>query len=761
MNKFDFDVSPEPGRDHLPILSDQDRSPAERNRSAQVALSQESPPGDEEPRIDIQDYIRILLKNRGLILAVIGFFVTAALIYSLLATRIYTATSSIQIEAKTIKIVETSEVVQNGTQDREFIQTQFQLLSSRRLAERVVGQLNLVQDNEFMGRNRTSLIASVKSFFVGSDTTGTSEASDAQKAASIIMDNTSIAPFPQTTIVRIKISDQNPQRARDIANAMSDGFVALNLDRRVEATAYARKFLEDQLSQLKLKLEDTERELIAFAQKEQIISLDKTSLIEANLATSNKDLGDAIADRIKAEEASRTAEGTQGGALLSIIENKLVQDLREKRATLAADYQDKLGSFKPDFPSMIQLRSRITELDRQLASEIATIKQALHATFVTARNRENSLAKHVETLKADFLDLQKRSVEYTILKRETDTSRSLYNDLLNRYKEVGVVGNTGVNNITVVDRALLPDAPTSPRTGLNLLISLVVGTIAAVGLAFLRDRLDDRMHSPEDVERTTKLVSIGIIPRLPDGSPVAAALRDPHSVLSEAYRSLATSLQFSTIDGLPKTLVVTSAGPGEGKSTTSVAIARHYATIGLQVLLVDCDLRKPALHKALEMPNDIGFSSYLAGRCTAPEAFQIADNPNLVFMGSGPLPPNPAELLSGPRFQTFVRTATQKFDLVIFDAAPVMGLADSPIIANAVAATMIVVAAGQSSRVALRKTLRRLQFSRAHIVGAVMTKFDAKAAGYGYGYGAGYGYGSEGDFSYGANNEQPSLPKTG
>jgi len=253
-------------------------------------------------------------------------------------------------------------------------------------------------------------------------------------------------------------------------------------------------------------------------------------------------------------------------------------------------------------------------------------------------------------------------------------------------------------------------------------------------------------------------VSIGMIPRFQSSIDRVNALADPHSSASEAYRSLATALQFSTSAGLPKTVLVTSCGPGEGKSTTSMTVARHYANVGLQVLLMDCDLRRPSLHRALGLSNEIGVSSYLAGRCAAPDTLQITDHPNLVFMSSGPLPPNPAELLSGPKFASLLSTASQKFDVVIIDAAPVMGLADSPIIANKAAATMIVVAAGQASRMGLQKTLERLRFARGHVIGTVMTKFDAKSAGYGYGYGYGYGHGGGDHYGYG-REKQDSLPK--
>ncbi len=270
------------------------------------------------------------------------------------------------------------------------------------------------------------------------------------------------------------------------------------------------------------------------------------------------------------------------------------------------------------------------------------------------------------------------------------------------------------------------------------------------------EQFDDTIRSAEEMERTTGLATLGIIPKIDGSEAVETELADPRSTLTEAYRSLCTALQFTTESGLPKSLVVTSAGPSEGKSISSVAIARHFATMGLKVLIVDADLRNSSLHKKLRCDNALGLSNYLTGACAPPDAFQATDLPNLAFMASGPLPPNAADLLGNPRLLSLLSVGLEVFDLIVVDGPPVMGLADAALLSNAAAATVFVVGAGQARLGSVRGALKRLHFGRAAVIGTVLTKFDAKAAGYGYGYGYGDGYGYGGDREAVAGERSPS-----
>jgi capsular exopolysaccharide synthesis family protein len=414
-----------------------------------------------------------------------------------------------------------------------------------------------------------------------------------------------------------------------------------------------------------------------------------------------------------------------------------VQENRKLRTTLVAEYQQKLALYKPAYPAMVQLKNQIKELDHQLVLEIDAVKTILRTSYEAALKSEQLLASQLEASKAALVEQRNRSIQYNILQREVDTNRTLYDGLLQRYKEIGVAGSVGANNVTFVDRAGLPTRPSSPRLKFNLTIALLLGlglgVLAAMGLDFM----DDSFKVPEDIERETGLRVIGVVPLPTLGKSIESELADPRSGIAEAFRSLRTGLQFATTEGLPKSLLVTSSKPSEGKSTTTLSLARSFASIGLNVLVIDADLRNARLHKQLSCSNQAGLSNYLTGAMLAEQVVQDTDQDTLAFMASGPLPPNPAELLSGSRLMSLLTLAGQAFDIVVIDAPPVMGLADAPLLATAAQATLLVVAANETRRNTLKVAIKRLQLARANLLGVTLNKFNSRQPGYGYGYGYG------------------------
>jgi len=328
----------------------------------------------------------------------------------------------------------------------------------------------------------------------------------------------------------------------------------------------------------------------------------------------------------------------------------------------------------------------------------------------------------------------------------------LYEGLLQQYKDIGVAGAVSTNNVAVIDRAQLPGGPYKPNLRVNLLKWLFFGLLAAALVIALFELVDDTFKSPEEIEEQLGLAVLGIIP-ISDGN-ILAELSESSNPIAEAFRSFRTALQFSTDQGAPKSIVITSAQPSEGKSTTALALAINFAQLGMKVLLIDGDLRNPSQHRYLARSNGAGLANYLAGRAMPENIFQKTDVEGLYFMPSGPLPPNPAELLAGPKMLSLLSTASEKVDAVIIDSPPVLGLADAPLLASIAAGTLFVVAAGHTRRGVVKAALKRLHFARARMVGALMNKCDFRSnygyggyGGYGYGYGAGapaleyYGYG--------------------
>ncbi len=705
---------------------------------------------ETEARFDIYRHIRTLAKYRGMIFSIMATALVAAAVITFLMTPVYRATASIQIDRETVNVVDVKGVQsEQDSAATDFYQTKYELLSSRSLAERVINSLGLADDTAFQKESKTwtGMIANLM-FGVASSDPGQKDILErSRKTILTVTKNVTIAPVRGSRIVKISYDHTDPLEAQKVANGYADAFIADNLDRRYDATSYARKFLEERLQQLKVKLEDSEKQLVQYAEKNGIINLDDNkNLAVTDLEAVNTKLTEAHSLRVKAETLWKQAEATSGFGLKEILDSKAIQENQKLRTELAAQYQQKLAIYKPAFPEMVQLRNQIKELDRQVQSDTQAIKESIRAAYLTAKEEEDSLQSQLTNVKSEVVTLRNSNINYTILKREADTNRTLYDGLLQRYKEIGIAGAVGSNNISVVDAAALPRLPQSPNLVLNLIVGLIAGTLLGVALAYLFDYLDDSFKTPEDLESVIGLSVIGVVPKPAVGLDVDDELNNPRSGIAEAIRSLRTGLQFATSEGLPKTLLITSSKPSEGKTTNSIALAKSLASIGLNVLLIDGDLRNASVHRRIRCSNEYGLSNYLTGNRLPEEVVQGSDTEGLVIMAAGPLPPNPAELLAGPRMAALLAMGMESFDIVVIDGPPVMGLADAPLLGSMTRATLLVVAANETKQNTVKVAMKRLKLARANIIGALLSKFDAKLTGYGYGYGYGdYDYHSYGN----------------
>lgn len=695
---------------------------------------------------ELARYLRLALKHRFLIIGATLAALMIGLAVTLLMTPIYTASATIQIDREGARVLdEESDVVASDRQvaAEEFFQTQYGLLRSRSLAERVIDTLGLATSDAFLQQMGVEPPAA----------TGTAAqriAARRELVLGVVQDNLGVAPVTGSRLVIINFDSPDPQLSARVANAFAENFIQASLDRRYESTSYVRDFLEERIAQTKSKLEDAERQLVAYAAQQQIINIGgeedtgQESLASRNLGALNASLAAARSARIGAEERWRTARSTPLASLPQVLENGAVQRLNEEKARLSAEYEQKLRVYQPDYPEMRQLQARINEIDRNINEIAASVRESIRSQYLTAVNEENALQAQVNGLKGDVLNLRDRSIQYNILQREVDTSRTLYDGLLQRYKEVGVAGGVTVNNVSVIDRAEPPTAPSKPSMLLNLVIAALLGIGIGVLGALLFEALDETLATPEDIEQKLGLPVLGIVPLLDKDVSPASALADIRSGFSEAYYSLRTALQFSTRNGAPGSVLVTSSKPGEGKSTTAFAVALNLARVGKRVLLADGDLRNPSLHRVLELDNGQGFSNLLAGSGDLASLAIDSGYKSLAFLPCGPLPPNPAELWGSDRVGEFIAAATQMYDHVIIDGPPVLGFADAPLLAAAVEGTLFVVESRSTRRAQARGAVRRLSMGRGRILGIVFTKFNAKSAAYGgYDYAYDYNYGVE------------------
>lgn len=724
----------------LNTIRDEDRS-----------LSDGIVPRESRLNFSLAQVLATLKKRKWLILGVVAGALALGLIITLLSTPQYTSKSVLEIQRdqRNFTNVDGADARAPTAVDNEFYETQAGLLRSVALADSVVAANRLQDDQKFfdMYKSRKAANWFENGRLIPNASTRYERVREASK---ILLDHLSVVIQKQSRLATVSFTSPDAGFSKKIVDSWAREFVQATLDRRYATTAYARKFLEDRLGQLRTRIDQAERQLVDYAARQGIVTLPsetpsvpgsgttpERSLVAEDLVALNRELAKATGERIEAQ--SRL--GTTGGDVAEALSNTGIAQIRAKRADLASQYAELIQKFDPAYPQVQAVSAQIAALDRASAREESRVRSTLQQTYTSARERETALSAQVDQLKASLFDQRRRSTQYNILMREVDTNRQLYDALLQRYKEIGVAGGVGANNIAVVDSGDLPDKPSSPKLLLNLALALVAGLIAGVSLAFALEQLEDSLTDPAEVVELLHIPLIGVVPKV-SGEPIPLLL-DAKSVLSEAYFSVQTSLALATAHGFPRTVVVTSSRAAEGKSLTSLGLAKTLAAQGRRVLLVDADMRSPSVHHMLERKAAPGLSSLLSSAAAVPEVVQSTDIPNLAMIAAGPQPPSAAELLSGNRLETMFAELLKDFDNIVVDAPPVMGFADAPLIADQVEGACFVIEAHGTNKASARTAISRLRSADTTLFGAIVTKFDSKRAfsGYGYDYGYGYGYG--------------------
>lgn len=700
-------------------------------------------------RAPVVQLLAMLKRSKWILLGSMAIALIAGLVVTLLMTPLYTATATLEIQREGNRIVEVQGVQQeSGPSDLEFYQTQYGLLKARSLAERTAANLRLYQDPAFFEMFGADDVAEeIRSAPRSASRSQRDER--VRRAGDILIENVAITPTRMSRLVDVEFTSPDPALSAKIVNAWIADFVDMTLARRFEATSYARRFLENRLEQTRERLEQSERDLVRYAAEQGIVNIPtnttnssdvgqsttERSLVAEDLATLNQALNAAIVDRTAAQSRLRGAGTNSTEALQSVS----ISSLRIRRAELAAEYARMLTQFEPQYPPAVALRSQLSELDKAIAREEGRVRSTITETYQAAQAREDALRERVKGLERSLVDQRGRNIQYNIYQREVDTNRQLYDALLQRYKEIGVAGGVGVNNISVVDNAEVPENPSSPRLLINLILALLAGTALGVALAFAREQIDEGISDPDDVENVIGMPLLGAIPK--SENPPQEDLNDRKSAIVEAYLSAQTSLAFTTDHGIPRTLAVTSSKPAEGKSTSSYALARSLARTGRKVLLIDGDMRSPSVHEIVGIANGKGFSNYLAGENDTASLIHSEMLPGLSVMTAGPTPPNAAELLVGNRIGELAQALGTTYDSIIIDAPPVMGLADAPLIGSQVEGVVFVIES-HATRVNVAKVaIGRLADAQARVLGVLLTKFENRRASYGYGHEYGYGYG--------------------
>lgn len=686
------------------------------------------------------------------IIAVAAFIIGAvvlAVIFTLLATPQYTAVSRIEIsrESANITQVEGLETEQKN-QDLEFYQTQYALLTARSVAERVAKRLQVVSSDALFEAYDFDIEGAIKAKSDGAQRAKRTAQIRLDLASDLLLSNVAVRPVAGSSLVDIAYRSPSRELSTTIANVWVDEFLAATVDRRFESTSDAQRYLEDRLGELRQRLEDSQRQLVAYAADKEIITLSTDRDNDGNTESSEtlrsrnlRALNDALAGATTQRVAAQSQAQNSGSANQNSLSNIALNSMRDNRSRVSAELARQKTIFEPAYPSVQALQAQLAELDRGIRTEENRIRQAAQSSYREAASREDELQRQVNVLKRDTVNEQRDSIQYAIYQREVDTNRELYEGLLQRYKEIGVAG-VGANNISVVDEAVIPDEPTSP----NLLLNLALGLLAGLGLAaayvFVREQLDQSIKDPTDVTEIFGLPLLGAIPD-DDTGQVAENLADIKSTLSEAYFSTVSNLSFLTPAGAPRSMAITSTRPNEGKSTTAFALALAFSRIGKRTIIVDCDLRNPSQHDYFGIAQAKGMTNLLSSGGDLSQVEELCvptGRPNLDFMQAGPPPPNPGALLSNELLIEIIKLLMTKYDHVIVDGPPMLGLADAPLMSKAVDGVIYTVEANGVKIRAIQTGLKRLGLADARILGAVVTKLNSSNSAYGYGYGYGYGY---------------------
>ncbi|MER8749855.1 polysaccharide biosynthesis tyrosine autokinase [Mesorhizobium sp. M1050] len=681
-----------------------------------------------------------IVQYRWLIVMMAAAGLVAGVIVTMMQTPKYQATTQLEVLVPSAKVFQDIEVVSENSDVRAFL-TAREKLKSRALAQRVAFQLGLGEKPDFLFPTPSFSLSNIvyRAFGLSKSPSIEERTPEEREAIAIkrILDDLTVNLVTNTSLLSITFVDQKPKYASDVANQVAQSFIDQRLDQTSETSDLARQFIQEQVLQVKQKLQKSEEELVTYAKDAGItVTGDDKSLIDSNIEALNTALAMAIQERLDAGRVVSQIEKGRGSSLGPVLESEGLQKLSEKLADLSSQYQQKLGILKPGYPEMQQLQSQIRELQRLYDNGVLAITDSLRLKYQEAQGKEADLKSKLAEMERQQAVFNDKNIKYTILKREVDSNRSQYDSLITKLNEVGVSSELKTQSAAIVDFASLPVAPYSPRLSINLAIALALFMALTASIIYIIELLNNTFTNPEQVEKELGLAMLGILP-LVDDRELIASIADQKSGLSEAYRSLRTSLQFSGAEGAPRSLLVTSSEPSEGKSTTSFKLGQDFAALGARVLLVDGDLRKPNLHRLFGLDNVIGLSNLLTNTVRKDDLagiFRTTKYPNVTVLTSGTIPPNPADLLSSQKMAMILTNLGKRFDLVIIDAPPVVGLSDGPILSRLAEGTLMVVSTNQVTRKSAKTALRRLRAAGANVIGGAMSKFAVNKFDYNYAY---------------------------
>jgi capsular exopolysaccharide synthesis family protein len=716
-------------------------------------------PVDEESAI--HRYIEVVLRRKKVIIAFFVIVLISTLISTLLTEPEYKATSKLEISLENPKVVNFDQVVELETKSDAFYETQYLLLKSNSLAKQVVEKLNLAEHPEFNpGKKKQSLISRAMSSVTNlidntlngikkittrqqdTEISGIDEeiaaASEDDALINAFTSKLEISPIGNSRLVDISFISHDRKLAADAVNALSDMFINWLLNRKLDSTKQGRDFLRKQIEQSQSNLEQSEEKLNEYAKSNDIVSLDeKMNITYHTFSELNDALAKSETSRLEKESLYKHVSDGNIDALPMVLSDPYIQNLKAEHARAKSEYSQLSATFKPGYPKLKELGARVAELERKIEEAKNSLASSVKSDYDASLRKEETLRESYQKQKTLASALNDKSIQYNILKRGVDSNETIYNSLLQRLKETEVSSAITASNIQVVDYAQIPIIPFKPNVTLNLLIACILGLGGGVFLAFFLEYFDNTVKTSEEVRDKLKLPVLGGVFESTSqtgslDSPVEKLfLLDPRSHIAESFRTIRTSLLLSTPGKPPRSILITSCFPAEGKTTVSINLASSFAQAGSKVLLLEADLRRPRIGTILGN-NGNGLSSYLTGNSDLSEVISQGEVPNLYVLPVGPIPVNPAELLGSNRMRELIQTLTGDYDYIIVDGPPALGFVDSHIISSLVDGVAVVVRAGKTPKNSIRELIDRLWNLKANFLGVIVNGIELNHNSYYY-----------------------------
>ena len=723
------------------------------------ARPQAPPASPVEAQVDdahLLDYVKVLYKRRWTATTALLIVLVGVTVYTFTVTPVFEAKTRLLIESDDPNIVSFKEVINEEQAKADYYQTQYNVLQSRALARKTIDSLKLWEhplfaSNSTAGKGIVGMLEGLVGWKSGAprrgeggaESAGAEETAAQSRAIDLFLERLTVAPIRNSRLVDVKYRSPDPALAPNIVNALAKNYIAQNLEFKFTSSKEASDWLGDRLAEQRKQVEAAELKLQQYREQNDAISLeDRENIVVQKLADLNGAVTQAKAERFQKQalynqlQSLRAKNSTAAlDSFPAILSNTYIQQQKADLAQLQsqlAQLSEKLGDKHPE---IIKVKSAIQLAQTKLDGEIAKVVQSVRNEYQSALAKENSLVGALDQQKDEAMSMNRKAIDYGVLERDVQSNKQLYESLLQRAKETGVSSELKTSNIRVVDRAEQPRAPITPQKALNLLLAVLGGGTLAMGLAFFFEYIDSRIKTPDELKLHLHLPSLGMLPAL-EGK--AWKGKEPlinqgvPANFAEAFRSLRTNVLFSSAEEGSRTLVVTSTGPGEGKTTVAANLAMGFAQAGQRVLLIDADMRRPRVHEVFGQKQEPGLSNLMVGNAKASACVRKSGVPGLWVLAAGRIPPNPAELLGSQRFRDFLASLHDYFDCVIVDTPPVMAVTDACIAAHAASGVVFVVGAEMTSRQAARAAVSQLEQGRARFVGAVLNRVELERNSYYY-----------------------------